>query len=146
MKTIKNFKQFEDVYYPPTPIYETERERDEKLQKFAEQFADEQVGLEVVNVGVFYDGISVRNKVKRKLEDIGKRGGTLKKKEKDPKEFEKFIKDDWRGMANDMIEELDKFGYPGWELVILDINGYNLRHYGEFPKVIKDYSHYPFGG
>lgn len=142
MKNIKNFKQFEDVYYPPTPIYETDKERDEKIQKFIEEFADEQIGLEVVDVGVYGDGISVRNKVRRKLEDIGKN----RIDKKDPKELEKFIKDDWRAMADDMIEELDKFGYPGWELQLLDINGYNLRHYGEFPKIPKGYSSYPFGG
>lgn len=41
MKTIKNFKQFEDVYYEPTPIYETDNERDKRLEKFAQEFMDE---------------------------------------------------------------------------------------------------------
>lgn len=130
---IKNFKQFEDVYYPDTTIYETEDDRDERLTKLAEQFMDEEVGLDLVNVGSYHGRISVNYKKGLGRKDFSDRA-------------RQQARDEWRESAQSLIEELSRNGENGYELSMSSENGFEIRNYGEVSKRVKSYSKYPFGG
>jgi trans-2-enoyl-CoA reductase len=129
---MKHLKRFEDVYYEKTPNYETKEEREKKLLKFAEEFADEQIGLEILDVNVYEGRINIHYK---KNEGPGRNNKEISE------ETKQHIKDDWRLMAEDLIEELEReeIDYPGYYVNTVSINGFEIRC-DNFKKKISSYS------
>ena len=94
---------------------------------FAEKFADEQIGLEILNVNVFDDRINIHYKKEERREI--------------PKSKQQMVIDDWRLMAEDLIEELDReeIDYPGFYVSSVNVNGFEIRC-DDFNKKISSYS------
>jgi len=125
---MKHLKRFEDVYYEKTPNYETEEEREKILLDFAEKFTDEQIGLEIMDVSVFQDRINITYKKNERPKNV-------------PEDRKENIINDWKYMAKDLIEELDReeIDYPGFYVNRVNVNGFEIRC-DEFRKKISSYS------
>jgi hypothetical protein len=127
---IKKFKQFnEDSYFEPIPKYETDNERNNKLEEIVNEFIDEQVGLDICVVNVHNEhGDSViyvahKPEIRRKPSD---------------ETIEKYATDDWKDTANELIELL-KSEYPGYELSWSSYYGFKITN-SKIKNKIKGYS------
>ena len=151
---IKNWEKFnEDVYWGSKDIMESDKERNERILKWVENYVDEQVGLDIMNVSVGERWISVHYKRGHRYED--RKGGS--RSGMPPEEAKKRMTDDWHEMAMEMIEEMRYDHNHGYENGLgLDLrddyslraneNGYFIETNDEFPK-IKTGEHSPgFGG
>jgi hypothetical protein len=146
---MKHLKKFEDVYWGKEDVLESDSERNERIQKWVENYVDEQVGLEIMSVSVSDKIISVKYKKGERFEDrqqgITNRHHTSGRSIEDMK---KAMKDDWYQMALEMIEEMSHDSMSGYENALdLDLrdkdkrsimtteNGYIITSYKPLPKI-----------
>lgn len=140
---MKHLKKFEDVYWGKEDVLESDSERNERIQKWVENYIDEQIGLEIMSVSVSDKIISVKYKKGERFEDrpMGLSGISQSKEE-----AIKAMKDDWYQMALEMIEEMSHDSMSGYENALnLDLrdncyirvneNGYMIGSYKPFPKI-----------
>lgn len=115
---LKYLKHFEDVYYDKTPIYETDEERNERIQKWVDDFVEYRVGLDTVDVGVSNDGISILYKEKERWENRNIKDEKLMIKSK--KEWKEMGEEMMKNMKYDLDLDLDLDDYT----IVASPNGY----------------------
>ena len=127
---IKKFKEFnEDSYFEPIPNYETDNERNNKLEGIVNEFIDEQIGLDICVVNVHNEHGDNVIYVAHKPE--------IRKKPSDEK-IEKYATEDWKDTANELIELLES-EYPGYELSWSSYYGFKIKN-SKIKNKIKGYS------
>jgi len=117
MEHLHKFKQFEDVWYEPDreALYKRNKiESFEKLEKFVEEWVDDNIGLESAGCGVIekYDEIQIHI--------------FQKKRQSRARANESFgdMRDEWRLTAESLVEDLNR-----WDL---DFDKYWDFHVGNY--------------
>lgn len=154
MKTLKNWKYFkEDIYYEPTPIYETDEETIERIENWVKNWIDEQVGLDIVSVYVSRRTINVNYKKGERWEDRKINSG----KKMDRETAMEISKKEWAETGEELVKEMRYDSMSGYENGLgLDLgndyyirsspNGFSVESNKDFPKIITGYSRHSFGG
>ncbi len=144
---MKYLKSFEDVYYEKTPIRETDEERNNRIQKWVEQYVDELVGSDIVDVWVSNRMIKVHYKKSERWENR-KSGGRGPMSREDAMAESKR---EWKETGEDMVDQMKYDHNQGVEnglgldlgddyVVVASPNGYYVESEQDFPKNITGYS------